>query len=379
MNRLRSLDVFRGLTIALMILVNSPGNRVAYSWLEHSDWNGCTLADLVFPFFIVMVGTSSVFALSSLQRRGVATSVLIKKILTRGLSIFLIGLLLNAFPKHWNIFDLRLLGVLQRIALCYIVTALLFLSTTRRQQGGIIAVLLAGYWLLMSRFSLAADDNLVGYIDRLLLSSRHLYTPGFDPEGLLSTVPAIASALLGNLLGYCLISDEDKQKQLRWILSAGVLFMALGAAWAMFFPINKALWSSSYVLWTSGLAYLTFALCFVLVDMKHWSAWAKPFELFGRNAMLVYVLHVVFLKIQAVIRVHDSHGDLVSLRLYITDRLFGFLSPYNASLCYALMYTLLWLLVLKAIAMARRLNYTEHRRAEIASSASISPSPAKKR
>ncbi|MGQ3892696.1 acyltransferase family protein [Legionella sp. CNM-4043-24] len=354
MTRLRSLDVFRGITVAVMILVNSPGKLVAWPLLEHSDWNGCTLADLVFPFFIVMVGASSVLALNGMQQRGFARSELIKNIMLRGLNIFLIGLLLNAFPKHWNIFDLRLMGVLQRIALCYVATSLLYLSTSRRQQTGIIVFLLTAYWFLLSRFSLSMEDNLAIYIDRLILSPRHLYTPTLEPEGLLSTIPALASTLLGNLLGYCLISKLTREQQLRWILSMGVVLSVSGAVWSLFFPLNKALWTSSFVLWTAGLAFLSFAFCFVLVDMKQRTAWARPFELFGRNALLVYVLHVVFLKIQFAVKVTNAQGAAGNLKLYITDCLFGSLPPHLASFCYAVTYTLLWLLVLQVITLLRR-------------------------
>src|SRR3990167_1104808 len=203
-SRIQSLDVFRGLTIFIMIVVNSPGALVAYSWLEHSDWNGCTLADLVFPFFIVIVGASSVLAMTNLQAKGHTHSQLCKKIIKRTFYIFMLGLLLNVYPHclplnafpYVDLSCLRIAGVLQRIAVCYFFSAMLFLVVSKRAHMMIIFSLLIGYWALLSLFS----TDLVGRVDLLVFSSKHLYQPTFDPEGVLSTLPAIASALLGNLL-----------------------------------------------------------------------------------------------------------------------------------------------------------------------------------
>lgn len=352
--RLVSLDVFRGITIALMILVNSPGNSVAYSWLEHSDWNGCTLADLVFPFFIVIVGMSTVLALTHFKSKGFSNRQLAIKIIQRSAYIFTIGLLLNAFPHHLLDFSsLRLLGVLQRIAICYFFASILFLTTSLRTQVILSIGLLIGYWLLMTllapTYPLTFNENLVGHLDRLLLSPQHLYKPLFDPEGLLSTLPAIASALIGNCIALFLLSSLTKKQQLPIMIVVGMTLSMLGWLWSFSYPMNKALWSSSYVLWTSGLALLLFAFCFALIEIKQWRAWSKPFNLFGKNAMLVYILHVLFLKIQAAILVHDSNGNLLNLRLYLSDFFFGRFTPLNASLCYAVTYTLFWLLVLQCI------------------------------
>jgi predicted acyltransferase len=351
--RLLSLDVFRGITIAVMILVNSPGNQFAYSWLEHSAWNGCTLADLVFPFFIVIVGISSVLALTYLKIKGFSNRQLFKIIIKRSAYIFSMGLLLNILPNHFDLLHIRVLGVLQRIAICYFFSSILFLTTTIRNQVIIIAVLLIGYWFLMSEFSaissLSINYNLVGYLDQLILSPPHLYSPMFDPEGLLSTLPAIGSALFGNVVGVILVSSRTKQWQLRCMIVVGLILSALGFIWSGAFPINKLLWSSSYVLWTSGLSFLAFAICFALIEIKHLVYWSKPFLLLGKNAMLIYILHVLFLKIQAIILVHNTKGELVNLRLYITDLLFSHFSAENASLCYAVGYTLFWLFVLKCI------------------------------
>ncbi len=352
-SRWLSLDVFRGITIALMILVNSPGNRNAYTWLAHSTWNGCTVADLVFPFFIVIVGMSSVLAISTLKIKGNSNKQLFSKIIKRSAFIFMMGLLLNAFPHHFDFYTIRVLGVLQRIALCYLCSSILFLTTTIRVQVIITTALLIGYWLLMTCFAaihpLTISNNLVGYLDGMILSAHHLYTPTFDPEGILSTLPAIASALIGNIIGIFLISSRTKKQKLQGMIAAGLILSIFGWVWGFIFPINKSLWSSSYVLWTGGLALLVFAFCFALIEIKQWRSWSKPFNLFGKNAMLVYVLHVLFLKIQGIILIHNNDGDLINLRLYITDLLFGNFRLQNASLFYAMFYTLFWLFVLKCI------------------------------
>jgi len=355
--RLYSLDAFRGITIAAMILVNSPGNQTAYPWLLHSAWNGCTLADLVFPFFIVIVGISATLALTNLQQAGIPKRSLFTLIMKRSIYLFGLGLLLNVLPNHFDVTHLRILGVLQRIAICYFFSATLFLTTTRRTQIIIIIVLLVGYWYLMNGFatinSLSIHHNLVGYVDQLILLPQHLYTPMFDPEGLLSTLPAIASVLIGNKLGMVLISFRTKTQQLQWIIVVGIMLSTLGLIWSYSFPFNKPLWSSSYALWTSGLCFLIFAICFTLIEIMHRIGWSKPFLLLGKHALLVYMLHALFLKIQAIVLIHNANGELVNLRLYITDRLFHHFSAKNASLCYAIGYTLFWLLMLYLLRYAK--------------------------
>lgn len=348
-DRLMSLDVFRGLTVALMILVNSPGNGATYAWLKHASWNGCTFADVVFPFFLIILGMSSVFALSHLKKKGISNGQLIKKIIMRSVYIFIVGLLLNAFPNHFDSETIRIMGVLQRIAICYFVVSLLFLTTQMRTQQIIFLVLLGGYWLILAYFPIDVDDmsnNLNSFVDRWVFSPQHLYTLTFEPEGLLSTLPAIASALLGNLLGFYLTSFSSKKQKLGRMVGFGLILLLSGWIWSIQFPFNKSIWSSSYVLWTGGLAFLVFSLCYALIEIKQWRLWAKPFVVFGNNALLVYVLHVLFLKIQAIILVHATDGSVINLRLYLTDLFFAHVSSQKASLFYALGYTLFWLIVL---------------------------------
>lgn len=365
LQRLLSLDVFRGLTIALMILVNSPGSSAVYPWLTHSHWNGCTLADLVFPFFIIIVGMSSVLGLSSLIAKGIQKSQLMRQIIWRTCYLFIIGLLLNAFPHHFDLSHLRILGVLQRIAICYGCSAFLFLTTSRATQLRIFIGILVTYYLILigpaavssSLSTLSMDNNLVGSVDRLLLSSEHLYTQHFDPEGLLSTLPAIASALLGNLIGFSLISTKSHQQTLQKLLCYGSVLLLLGWMINPFFPINKSLWSSSYVLWTGGWACLVFAVCYGLIEQLQWKFWSKPFNLFGRQALLVYVLHVFFLKVQAIIFIQNHPDNQINLREYLTSTLLGHFSPVNASLFYAVSYTIFWLIILAIIQFLMSILY----------------------
>ncbi len=355
--RLHSLDVFRGITIAVMIVVNSPGNHFAYSELEHSVWNGCTLADMVFPFFIIIAGVSSVLALHNVKHKGASNKQLFSAIARRSLYLFFLGLALNIFPNHFDLSHLRILGVLQRIAICYCFSSVLYLTTSVKSQVFIIGALLGGYWWLMGAYSpiylLSINHNPVGSLDRWLLTPQHLYTATFDPEGLLSTFPAVASALLGNVLGHVLVSARTQRQQLHWMISAGFLIAATGFFWSAYLPINKSLWSSSYVLWTGGLSFLAFALCFSLIEMKRTTFWCQPFILLGKNSMLVYMLHIIFLKIQALITLQNAQGALVNLRLYSTDLFFGYLNAYNASLFYAVGYTLLWLQVAHCVSKWR--------------------------
>lgn len=352
--RLRSIDIFRGITVALMILVNSIDDQQAYHWLVHSSWNGCTLADLVFPFFIFIVGVSATLSIAAQRTKGLATSQISYKIIKRTAFLFLIGLLINAFPNHFDLASIRILGVLQRIAICYFFSALLFLTTSIRTQSIVIGSVLVLYWLAMTMIPvpefgvnhLSMEGNLAAYIDRLLIPSNHLYTKAFDPEGLLSTIPAIATALLGNVLGAWLLTSKPKTCHLRGMVFTGVIVATWGWLWGLSFPINKTIWSSSYVLWTGGIALLVFSLCYWLIEIKNWRRWSKPFELFGKNAMAAFILHVLFLKFQATIFLSNPEGDFTNLRVFLTTHLFPHASLPNASLMYALTSVGFWLAII---------------------------------
>ncbi|MCX7091687.1 MAG: DUF5009 domain-containing protein [Legionellales bacterium] len=357
--RLLSLDVFRGITIAGMILVNtivlSP-----FKILDHAEWHGCTLADLVFPFFLVAVGISLVLSMTKQRKNGVAKKKIIYKIVQRSIIIFMLGLLLNIFPYHLTgdtFTTVRIYGVLQRIALCYFFAALANLYLSTLLQLLLTVGLLFGYWLLMIYFPIpdsgvgdfTMGGNLGAYLDRWLFPAKNLYGKIFDPEGLLSTLPAIASTLLGNLTGIWLLSSRSPQKKCLGMFIAGTLAMLLGWTWAEWLPFNKALWTSSYALWTAGIAVNTFALCYALIEIKHWKRWSKPFEIFGLNAILVYFLHVLFFKIQLMIHLQCRYFKTCNLRQVIIQDLFGWASLPYGSLYYAITSVLFWLLVLTVL------------------------------
>lgn len=350
--RLLSLDVFRGLTIVGMILVNSPGNNTAYAWLEHAHWNGCTFADLVFPFFLFIVGVSLVYAFSKRLEFGSVSTKLFYKILQRSCIIFALGLLLNGFP-YYDLSTLRILGVLQHIALCYFFASLLFLMTSWRIQASIFVVILIGYWLIMTLVhvpsygagNLTPDGNLAAYVDRSVLLG-HLYHPTYDPEGILSTFPALATTLLGNLTGVWLLTKNSKRSKALGMVLAGTIALALGWLWSFWFPINKNLWTSSFVLWTGGLALYLLAFCYWLIEIVNWRRWCKPFEIFGINALAAYILHIMLLKIQNRIPMQLADGSMSNMRLYITEHLFSWVPAQTASLLYACSYVLFWLLIL---------------------------------
>lgn len=352
--RLLSLDVFRGITIAGMILVNSPGNRTAYPPLEHSEWNGCTPTDLVFPFFVFILGVSLVFSFANRRDNGHGTRNLVSQILKRTAVIFGLGLLLNGFP-YYHLDSIRIPGVLQRIALCYCFASLMYLRFSPKTLAWIAGITLVGYWQLMTRVPvpgygagiLTPDGNLAAYIDRLFLLG-HMYTPTFDPEGILSTGPAVITALLGVLTGDWLRHHEDHQGF--ELMGVGALGILMGKVWDFWFPINKTMWTSSFVVFTAGAALLLLGLCHWTIEVKGWRRWSHVFEVFGINGLAAYVLSILDLKIQNRIPVSISGVENGNLRLWITHTLFEpWASPMMSSLLYAACHTLIWYLILSEL------------------------------
>ncbi|HAF87232.1 MAG: hypothetical protein CMF38_02735 [Legionellaceae bacterium] len=350
LKRIKALDVFRGITVVLMIIVNSPGNHTTFTSLVHANWYGCHLADMVFPFFIMIASMSAVLALANLQHKQTDNATLHALILKRGLWIFALGLLLNILPNHFDLSHVRLLGVLQRIAFCYVFAAYCELYLDNRRQILVVLSLLLGYELLLGLWALKApltqSFNPVGSLDTWLLSSQHLYTNSFDPEGLLSTLPAFASALIGNLLGSILVQPIEDKKKVYKLSRWGLLLAIMGLALSVISPFNKSLWTSSYVLWTSGIGALGFACCFGLVEIKQYRLSTSFFTLFGRHALFIYFWHVVLLKLQARVLIH-TQTKVIPLKLYFTQTLFGYLPYQWASLAYAISFMLLCGVVLK--------------------------------
>lgn len=350
--RLASLDVFRGLTVAGMILVNNPGGT-SYPPLRHAEWDGWTPTDLVFPFFLLIVGVAIPFAFGSRRASGAGMGGLFLKVVRRSLVIFAIGLGLNALGPilnggfanaDWT--KLRIPGVLQRIALCYMFASLIELVAGIRAKIGVIVVLLVGYWLAMTLLrvpgheagDLSRAGNLAAVVDRALLGT-HLYRTEYDPEGLLSTIPAVATTLIGVLAGHWLRSGRGVFEKDAGLFVAGWFGIALGEIWGTIFPINKALWTSSYVLLTAGLGLQALAVCYWLVDIRRIRAWSRPFEIFGMNAIAAFVLSGLLARFLGLAKWKGASDQTVTLKGWIVETFFRpWLPPMGASLGFALLF-----------------------------------------
>jgi predicted acyltransferase len=347
--RLTSLDVFRGITIGGMILVNNPGSwSHVYGPLQHAEWHGWTPTDLIFPFFLFVVGVAMAFSLVPRLERGEHSARVFHKVLRRSLLLIGLGLFLAAYPR-FNLATLRLPGVLQRIGMVYFLASLVVLRTGPRGQAAVAGVLLLLYWGLMALVpvpgfgagDLSADGNLAAYLDRTLLGD-HLWRDTWDPEGLLSTLPAVSTALLGVLTGHLLRSPRAPLEKVTLLVTVGWAGVLVGLAWNWFFPINKNLWTSSYVMFTAGAALQFLAVCHFLIDVKGWTRWAHPAIAFGRNAIAVFVLSGLFVKTLLVIRLPEG-GGTISLYGWIYRHLFvPWAGPLNGSLAFAVANILLW-------------------------------------
>ena len=368
------------------MIVNDPGTWDAiYPPLKHAEWNGWTPTDLIFPFFLFIVGVSISLSLSKRLSSGKADRSVYLKIIRRAALLFAIGVLLNALPlydftKHeWiDLSTLRIMGVLQRIAICYLVSSFIFILTDWRQQLIMSIGLLIIYWAAMSwievpeclRTSVDLKPcNLAAYIDRLVLTTNHMWQESkvFDPEGLLSTIPAIVSTLTGVLTGTRLKSEPpasaggqfagklgDSRNRpaanaAGWdksaaILVVGILLIILGLIWDLWFPINKNLWTSSYVVFTTGAALILLGIFYWLIDIKRFTAWAKPFIIFGVNAIALYIGSSVMDAYLGAIIVGGDKENPISLQSWIFNNWFlPWADPVNASLAYACAFTLVWL------------------------------------
>ena len=365
-SRLIFLDVFRGITIAGMILVNNPGTwSHIYSPLKHAEWHGATPTDFVFPFFLFIVGISITLALGKRVETGAVNTEIHWKIVRRALIIFALGLFLATFPFYnfakgelLDVSTVRIMGVLQRIAVCYLIAALLFLHTNWKQQAVVAGLLLLSYWALMTLISVPGCEittfsdkacNLSAYVDRLILTENHIYKGGkvYDPEGLLSTLPSIATTLAGVLCGHWLRRKTDDADKVSAIFFFGILLTAFGWCWNFWFPINKPLWTSSYVLYTAGLALCFLGFCYWLIDIKGYKKWTKPFVIFGVNALALYVGSGILARILTLIKLTGEDGKQVTLQGAIFNNFFlPFASPVNASLMFALVYIGFWLFLM---------------------------------
>ncbi|MGB8691001.1 MAG: DUF5009 domain-containing protein [Microcoleus sp.] len=401
--RLKSLDVFRGIAIASMILVNNPGSwKQVYPALEHAEWHGCTPTDLVFPFFLFIVGCAMSFSLSKYTQTttkiGIKTSKITQtqekpeaekkplpssffllpsslfllpssniywRIARRAAILFILGLLLNTSSIALDVLlnsapienfgKIRIMGVLQRIGLAYFLGAIAILNLSPRHQKLLAIALLFGYWSLLtlvplgggySASELTPEGNLGGYVDRLILGSQHLYKGGpFDPEGLLSTLPAVVTVLTGYFTGEWLRVQQIKTRTSINLAICGLCCVVIGHLWGFYFPINKQLWTSSYVVFTAGWALLLLAVCYETIEVRGWK-WGRPFEIMGLNAIFLFVASGIVARI--LLKTHIGSGKSApSTYTWIYENWFlPWAGPLNGSLAFAVTAVLFWWLIL---------------------------------
>jgi predicted acyltransferase len=375
--RLVSLDVFRGITIAGMLLVNNPGTwNAIFPPLEHAAWNGWTPTDLIFPFFLFIVGITTHLSMSARRARGDDEGALVKQILRRGIIIYLLGFAMAMFPFYqWGTIDslpnatawqrivfriehVRILGVLPRIAIVYICAGLLTLKTTLKQQIVIIASLLLGYWFAMTLIPVPGegaigaallhtkDRNLAAYLDRLILGTNHIWIGGvtFDPEGPMSTIPAIGTAMLGVIAGRWLaLKEKPLLERITGLFAVGSLGMVLGLMWNWSFPINKSLWTSSYVLFTAGMACVALATIMWIVDYVNVKGWTKPFVVYGVNPIVAFVGSGVMARLIYTLWHVNYNSKSTAIQDAIYQSVFlPWLPERVASLAFAITFVLLW-------------------------------------
>ena len=346
--RITAVDALRGWTVIGMILVNVPGRwGEQFAILEHAEWHGVTFADLIFPFFLFVVGISIVLAYNGAKESGAPAAAIIRKVALRGLRLFALGVALHLLFTIGKWGDgIRIVGVLQRIALVFVACVALFFTTNRKQQLYIGGGILIGYWVLLMFVPvpgvgvgvLEPGANFTAWIDQYIVPGK-MYQGTWDPEGFFSTFPAIASGICGMMIGYIIISDRSVEQKLIRIFFAGVVMYFLGAFWDLFFPANKHIWTSSFVLWTCGLGSLTLAAMWWIIDVQGYAKWSFPGIVFGKNAIFAYVVHdlllfpLVFLKV-------TGDGQSINSLLFTGMKSIG-LAPPVASLLWSLLY--IWL------------------------------------
>jgi len=354
--RLLSLDVFRGLTVAAMVLVNNPGTwRAVYPPLRHADWHGWTPTDLVFPFFLFIVGVAIPLALGRRLDAGHPRGRLALRVVRRSAVIFALGLLLHAIPA-FDLSAIRVPGVLQRIAVCYLIAALLFLVSGWRMEAAVAAAAVLGYWAALElvpvpRFGagdLGKEGNVAAWLDRTLLGP-HLWRAArvYDPEGVLSTLGAIATTLFGVLSGRLIRSGLPTADTASGLVVGGVAGIGVGLCWGLWLPINKSLWTGSYAVFTAGVALIVLAACYWLIEIRGSRWWTRPFEVLGANALAVFFLSSLLAKLLIAARAAGPDGQSRPLQAVFFDAYFAPLaSPALASLAWAVANVLLWLAVM---------------------------------
>lgn len=366
--RILALDVFRGLTVAGMLLVNDPGTWSAiYPPLEHAEWNGWTPTDVIFPFFLFIAGVTTHLSLSARRAAGADDKALQRQILRRGALIVLFGLIMAAFPFYplERFTHIRFPGVLQRIGVAYTCAALISMRTTLKQQAVIVATILLGYWFVITLVPVpgamggigatlnnAPSRTLAAWTDRLLLGG-HLWINSvtWDPEGPLSTIPAIGTAMLGIFAGRWLAERRPIDERLNGLFAVGALGMMAGLMWNWSLPINKSLWTSSYVVFTAGMACVSIAAISWVIDVKGVTWWTRPVVIYGINPIIAFVGSGMMERMIYTVWKVDFHGVQTPVQAVVYETVFRpVLAPRNASLAFALSFVLLWYLILWALA-----------------------------
>jgi len=381
--RLLSLDVFRGMTVAGMLLVNNPGTWSAiYPPLEHAEWNGWTPTDLIFPFFLFIVGITTHLSLQARRARGDSDAMLVRNIIRRGLIIYFLGFLMAAFPFYqWGTVEgltnpslwdrivyraehVRIMGVLARIGIVYIFAALLTLKTTLKQQLIMVAIILYGYWFAMTLIPIPGkgvigalmlnnpSETLAAHVDRAILTPNHIWSGSvtYDPEGILSTIPAIATAILGVMTGRWIAQPKPLIERIAGLFAAGCLAIVVGLMWNWSFPINKNLWTSSYVVFTAGVACVSLATIMWLIDEHGIRWWTKPFVIYGMNPIVAFVGSGVLARIIYTLWKVSYNGQPTAMETVIYKSVFEpFMEPKNASLAMAFATVLFWFAILAVL------------------------------
>ena len=344
--RILSVDIFRGVTIAAMILVNNPGTWAnVYAPFLHADWHGLTPTDLIFPFFLFIVGMSITFAYTNKKANGITGDVY-KKIISRTLKLIFLGLFLAGFKYDFPFFKelshLRIPGVLQRIGVVFFIASILFLHINWKGLLGIFVFILLGYYLIMTQIPingelalLTKESNLASVVDLNILTVDHMWKTLYDPEGILSTLPAIATTIFGMFLGMILLNKEKtQQEKLKYFIIIGIVALVIGYAWSTIFPLNKALWTSSFVLVTGGWASLVYAAFYYIADILGHNDWGKPAIIFGSNAITVFFLSSFMAKSFGLIKLPSGQ----SLHGYLYEILSSIITiPKLSSLIYAIL------------------------------------------
>ncbi|EGW41819.1 putative membrane protein [Desulfosporosinus sp. OT] len=357
--RLNCIDVFRGIAVAIMLIVTNPGNPLRnYPQLRHAAWNGYTVADLAFPFFMLIMGMVIPYAVDKRIKEGKSNLSIFNHILIRSIGLFCIGILLNGFPVY-DLSIIRIPGVLQRIAIAYLCTGIIELivkATVKKSylqiivESSLALSIISVYSVLLIKYSFPDYKNLVQTIDLYFLKG-HLYTPDWDPEGILTTFSSIATAIFGSIAGNILFNRDNKaRKKFITIFIYGVVTIIVASIIQRWFPYNKNLWSSSYVLITAGIAYLTISMLFLVIDVAGFKALFKPLMILGSNPIFVYVgFQIVCKTLWLIPMVNLTTGDSMNLNVWITTRFF---TPWAGdrldSFYFSLFYTILWIKIVSS-------------------------------